>query len=91
MNYLIAALNFPMSRKCRFCLGTKSGYSEVIDQKVLNVIYTNADTFLDTGSYKTANSVQYTFFFNLNALLDSLFSFIAGQKNPYVIPINKIM
>ena len=52
---------FPMSRNCRFCLETKSGYSEVINQKASNVISANADRFLDTDSCETANSVQYTF------------------------------
>ena len=52
---------FPMSRNCRFRLGTKSGYSDVIDQKVSKVSSANADTFLDTDPCEIANSVQYLF------------------------------
>ena len=51
---------FPMSRNYRFRLGTKSGYSEVIDQKVSNVISVNADTFFGYR-FEIADSVQHTF------------------------------
>ena len=53
---------FPMSRNCRFRLETKLEYSEVIDQKVSNVISANADTLFDIDSCRRAKSVQYAFY-----------------------------
>ena len=52
---------FSMSRNCRFRLRTKSGCSEVIDQKVSNVISANADTFSNIDSCEIARSIQYSF------------------------------
>ena len=82
---------FPLRRNCRFHLGTRSGCSAVIDQKVSNVISSNADTFLDIDFVRDSKICPVCIFFTPNALLDGLFPFIVGQKNPCVIPINKMM
>ena len=71
-----------MSRNCRFRLGTKSGYSDVIDQKVAKVTSANADTFFGYRFVRDSKFCPVPIFFTLNALLDGLLPFIVGQKTP---------